>query len=113
VVLAGDLVVAEDLAARGDAAVGIDPVLVGEVVVRPHDAVAAELVGEEPVVFLLGHAVRQEELVHVAVDPLAVVEVERQEALLVVGLREAMAAGLEAWKYSDDSDWMKSASGRI
>ena len=58
VVLAGDLVVAEDVAGGRGMTVGPHPVLVGDVVVVAHDAVVAQRRAlEEEVVLLPRHAV--------------------------------------------------------
>ena len=51
-------------------------------------------------------------LVHLGVDAPAVVEVERQEAREFMISAGPIAAGFSAWKYSEDSLWMKIASGR-
>ncbi len=64
-------------------------------------------------VLLARHAVVEQIFVHLGIDPAAVVEVQRQEALRVHQFgRAGSPAGVSAWKYSDDSLWMKIASGR-
>jgi hypothetical protein len=77
VILARDLVVAEDLAGGPRRAVGRHAVLVRHVVVVAHDAVAAQVVADEEVVLLARHAVVEQEFVHLRIDAPAVVEVER------------------------------------
>ena len=62
-----------------------------ELLLRPLMALAKRLeaVLEEPGIFLAGHAAVEEVLVHPAVDPPAVIEVEREEAHLVQDLGAA------------------------
>ena len=83
VILPRDLGVAEGLAGSDSVAVGEYAVLVELVIIVAEDAVLLQPVLEEPLIFLAGHAVIQQILVHSAVDPPAVIEVERQEAHLV------------------------------
>src|SRR5215213_1952306 len=86
VVLPRDLAIAEYLARGAGRAVCCHSVLVGNVVVVPHHAVLPEMLVEEEVVLVSGHAVVHQELVHLRVDPTAVVEVERQKATGVQNL---------------------------
>jgi hypothetical protein len=51
--------------------------LVGHVIIVAEDAVLLQPVVEEEVIFLPGHAVIEQIFVHLAVDPAAVIEVER------------------------------------
>ena len=83
VILPRDLGVAEGLAGRDGVAVGEHAMLVELVIIVAEDAVLLQPVVEEPLIFLAGHAVIEQVLVHAAVDPPAVIEVERQEAHLV------------------------------
>ena len=87
-------------------------VLVGSVIIVAEDAVLLEAIVKEEVIFLLRHPVFQQIFVHAAVDPAAVIEVEAEEAARVHMLGVVDRLGLSAWKYSEDSDWMKMASAR-
>ena len=96
VILPRDLGIAERLAGRDGMAVGEHAVLVELVIIVAEDAVLLEPVLEEPLIFLAGHAVVEQVLVHPAVDPPAVIEVEAQEAHLVQHFGAADRAGESA-----------------
>src|SRR3954452_25404759 len=80
VVLPRDLTIAEHLARGAGRAVWCHSVLIFDVVVAPHHAVLPEMLVEEELVLVPGHAVVHQDLVHLRVDAPAVVEVERQIA---------------------------------
>ena len=68
-------------------------VLVQLIIIVPEDAVLLEPVIEKPFILVSGHAAVEQVLVHPAVDPAAIIEVERQEAHLVEHLGAADRSG--------------------
>ena len=94
VVLPGDLVVAEHVSGRLVKPVRRDPVLVGDVIVVSHDAVVTERRTARKK-WYSSRAIPHyhQELVHLGVEPPAVVQVERQETPGIMISAGLMAAG--------------------
>ena len=61
--------------------------LIGNVVIVSHDAMVFEVVLEEKMVFLAGHAVVHEKLVHLGVDPAAIIQVQGEKSFRVENFR--------------------------
>src|SRR5262245_37122578 len=88
---------------------------VGGIVVGAHHVVGLErpAVAHEPMQLVTGHAVVEHELVRaVAHLVLAVAQVERHEPAVVEVVGHFLRRGTAGWKYSLDSLWMNTASGR-
>ena len=60
--------------------------LVGDVIIVAHDAVVAKVLRTEELIFFQRHSAVAQELHHPAGNVVTIVEIERQEALLVEGI---------------------------
>src|SRR4051812_8382090 len=92
-VLTRDWVVPEDLARKRDAAVGVDEIFIGRIIIVPHDASRAKMVLKKPVILITSHSVIQQVLINRGVQVMAVGQVQREKALLVEPAGRIFAVG--------------------
>src|SRR3546814_15978793 len=80
IILTGDLAITENLTGSPGAAVRMDPMFIGPVIVVTKNTVLFQMIAQEEMIFIPRHPIVHQIFVHLAVDPPAIVEIEGKKS---------------------------------
>src|SRR3546814_754604 len=80
IILTGDLAITENLTGSPGAAVRMDPMFIGPVIVVTKNTVLFQRIAQEEMIFIPRHPIVHQIFVHLAVDPPAIVEIEGKKS---------------------------------
>src|SRR3546814_2728304 len=80
IILTVDRAITENLTGSPGAAVRMDPMFIGPVIVVTKNTVLFQMIAQEEMIFIPRHPIVHQIFVHLAVDPPAIVEIEGKKS---------------------------------